>query len=87
MTGGQVEVDTTATALNAAETGVQQRAGQTVALWSDTALALGGDDVTWADGAQLPANVIFSVELDRDEVLYAAVETGTATVHVVTQGG
>lgn len=85
LTGAQVTVGTaTPTALNILDNDV--KGGQTLIFWCTAIIALGDANVTYAAGAQLPANTFLTVDLDPTERLYAIASGSNATVHVVHQG-
>jgi len=81
----QVTVGTSPTAINGAD--ADHIFGQSLTFWCSVAVAIGGEDVAWANCAQIPANTFYPVDsLEPGEVVYLATQSGSATVHVVHQG-
>lgn len=79
-----VTVGTTATLLNALTD--SSRGTSSLVAQSATAFFVGGPTVTSATGFPVAANSPFSVDLDNNELIYAAVATGTAAVSVLQSG-
>ncbi len=84
----QVSVGTTATALNAAETGGVAGARLVVKLPSGATASvfLGGSTVATTDGFELTAGSQVTVELAGGELLYGIVASGTQSTHVLRSG-
>ena len=83
----RVSVGTTATKLTSDFDG---KDGQTISVQNPAGGAdvfLGGEGVTTASyGFLLGAGIVFSVELQDDEKLYAVVASSTQTVNILRQG-
>ena len=83
----RVSVGTTATKLTSDFDG---KDGQTISVQNPAGGAdvfLGGEGVTTSSyGFLLGAGIVFSIELQDDEKLYAVVASSTQTVNIIRQG-
>lgn len=81
----RVTVETTAVALNAADADSVSGVSLVVLNGGETAVNVGGSDVTSETGFELAADDSVTVDLASGEVLYA-ISASSATVHVLRTG-